>query len=162
MIKKPNRIQKLLHLLGWLRPVTSFFSTRWYRIDETLLNWTGNKISLSRLVGWPVASITTRGAKTGLPRNILLNAFPDGNKIVLIGSNFGSEYNPGWYHNLKKNPECFVELKGWSGKYNARETDGAEREECWQMALSYYSAYEKYQEWASPRKIPTIVLEPVE
>jgi len=30
------------------------------------------------------------------------------------------------------------------------------------MALSYYSAYEKYQEWASPRKIPIIVLEPVE
>jgi deazaflavin-dependent oxidoreductase (nitroreductase family) len=60
---------------------------------------------------------------------------------------------------LKKNPECEIQFRARLRKYTARETDGVEREKYWQLALSYYAGYEKYQERAG-RKIPVMVLEP--
>jgi deazaflavin-dependent oxidoreductase (nitroreductase family) len=84
----------------------------------------------------------------------------DGEKIAVIASNFGRAYNPGWYYNLKADPECEVSWNGRSGKYIAREAEGEEREKYWQLGLSYYAGYEKYKAHAAPRRIPVMVVEP--
>jgi F420H(2)-dependent quinone reductase len=78
----------------------------------------------------------------------------------LIGSNFGQKNNPGWYYNLKANPECEVQFRGRSEKYLARETVGEEREKYWQLAVSYYRGYEIYKTRAAHRQIPVMILEP--
>jgi len=91
-----------------------------------------------------------------------LNGFLVGENIVLIASSFGGVHNPAWYYNLKQNPECDVEMKGHSGRYTAHETEPAERETYWQLALTYYLTYEKYREWAAPyRRIPIMLLTPL-
>jgi len=84
----------------------------------------------------------------------------DRNSIALIASSFGRAHNPGWYYNLKANPECDVLFKGRLGKYVARETSGDEYDHYWKIAVSYYAGYEKYKERAAPRHIPVMVLEP--
>jgi len=84
----------------------------------------------------------------------------DGEKIALIASNFGGKNNPGWYYNLKANPECDVLFNGRTQKYIAQELFDVEREKYYQMAISYYAGYERYKERAAHRHIPVMLLEP--
>jgi len=155
----PNAFQKLLHQFFMLRPVTAFFATWIHQVDKAFLKGTKGKYAISQILGWNIIQLTTIGAKTRQPRTMPLVALFDGEKIALIASSLGRAHNPGWYYNLKKNPECDVQQNGHSKKYIAHEVEGNEREKYWQLALSYYAGYEKYKERAG-RKIPVMVLEP--
>ncbi len=159
-IRHPNLLQKLLHRLVMIRPVTAFFAPRIHRLDKALLEFTKGKHSLAEILGWPIVEITTIGAKTKQPRTMPLIGVIDQERIALIASSFGREHNPGWYYNLKAHPECDVLFNGRSGKYVARETEGEEYQHYWQLAVSYYAGYQKYKERAAPRHIPVMLLEP--
>ena len=142
-----------------LRPVTAFFAPRVHQIDKTILKLTRGKYTATQILGWNIIQLTTIGAKTGQPRMMPLLALWDGANIGLIASSFGREHHPGWYYNLKKNPQCDVQYKGHSSKYLAHEAQGSEYQKYWQLAVSYYAGYEKYGERTN-RKIPVMVLEP--
>jgi deazaflavin-dependent oxidoreductase (nitroreductase family) len=159
MNAQPNAFQKLIHQFFMLRYVTSFFAPWIYQVDKVVLNITNGKYAISEILGWNIIQLTTIGAKTGQPRTMPLVALFDDERVALIASSFGREHNPGWYYNLKKNPECVVQNTGRSSKYIARETNDDEREKYWRLALSYYAGYEKYEERAG-RKIPVMLLEP--
>jgi len=159
MTTSPNAFQKLLHQIFMLRPVTGFFAPWVHRLDKTILKLTRGKYAVSEILGWNIIQLTTIGAKTNQPRTTPLVGLFDGEKIALIASSLGRKNNPGWYYNLKMNPECDVEYMGRSKKYVARETEGNEYEKYWQLALSYYAGYEKYKERAG-REIPVLILEP--
>jgi len=157
---KPNTLQKFLHKIAMLRPVTAFAAPRIHRLDRTLLERTNGKFSILGLLGWPIIEITTIGAKTNQPRSLPLVGIFDKEKIALIASSFGREHNPGWYYNLKAHPECDVLFNGKTGKYISRELEGDEYASYWKIAVSYYAGYEKYKERAAHRHIPVMLLEP--
>ncbi len=159
-ITKPNAFQRLLHRFVMIRPVTAFFAPWIHRLDKALLERTNGKHSLAEILGWPIVEITTLGAKSNLPRTMPLIGVVEGARIALVASSFGREHNPGWYYNLKKNPECDVLFNGRSGKYIARELEGDDYDHYWQLAVSYYAGYEKYKKRASHRHIPIMLLEP--
>lgn len=130
-------------------------------IDRPLLHLSKNRTSLtSILAGLPVIVLTTTGAKSGLQRQTPLAALADGDKVILIASYFGSKKHPGWYYNLKANPEVSVSHKGQTGQYIARLSTGEERAHYWEMAACLYPGYQIYEKRAGDRKIPVIVLEP--
>src|SRR5688572_6495738 len=158
---KPNAFQKLLHSFIMLRPVTTFFAGKTHIIDGMIFNFTKGKHSLSEVLGWNIVQITTIGAKTGKPHQLVLLALINGEKIGVIASNFGRKNYPGWYYNLVKNPTCDVQVNGLWAKYTAREIHGEEYETYWQMAVNSYVGYQKYKERASHRQIPLLVLEPI-
>lgn len=160
-MKRPNFFQKFVHRFFMLKPVTAFFATRTHVMDGFILKLTGGKYTLSEILGWNIAQIITTGAKTGEKHTSILIAVMNGEKIAIIGSNFGRKPNPGWYYNLKKYPECEVHLNGKASMYMARETEGEERESYWNQAVALYAGYEKYKERASHRQIPVILLEPI-
>ena len=143
-----------------IRPVTAFFAPRIHRLDKAVMEWTHGKHSFAEMLGWPIIEITTIGAKTGKPRTMPLIGVVAGEKIALIASSFGREHNPGWYYNLKKNPECEVLSGGRTGRYVARELEGDDYDHYWRLAVSYYVGYERYKERASHRHIPVLLLEP--
>jgi len=159
MTRKPNAFQKLLHRIFMLRPVTEFFAPRVNRIDDAILRLTKGKFTASEILGWNIIQLTTTGAKSGEPRTMPIIALFDGEKIILVASNFGRKHNPAWYYNLKAYPECEVEWKGKAGTYQARETSADQYDKYWQLAVSYYQGYEKYKERAG-RRIPVMLLEP--
>ena len=159
MNARPNAFQKLIHQFFMLRPVTAFFAPWIHQVDKAILKLTMGKFAASEILGWDIIQLTTIGAKTGQPRMMPLVGLFDGEKIALIASSLGREHNPGWYYNLKKNPECDAQWNGRLGTYIAREAEGNEYEKYWQLALSYYAGYEKYKERAG-REIPVMVLEP--
>ena len=143
-----------------LRPVTALFAPLIHKVDKAILKLTEGKYTISEFAGWNIIQLTTIGAKTKQLRTKPLVGVFDDERIALIASSFGREHNPGWYYNLKANPNCYVSFKGKSGEYFARETVGEERERYFQMAVSQYAGYQKYKERALHRHIPVMVLEP--
>ena len=161
MNRKPNALQRLLHRFLMLAPVSAFLAVHLYRLDTLVLKFSKGKHTVAELVGLPMIEITTTGAKTGEARTMPLVSLIDGEKIALIGSNFGRETNPGWYYNLKKNPQCTALVNGRSQTYLARETQNEERQKYWDMAVSLYGGYELYRIRAAHRRIPVMILEPI-
>lgn len=156
----PDSHQKFFHRFLMLEPVSAFLAVVLHRADTFLLRLTKGKRTFTRLAGLPIVQLTAKGAKTGRWRTVPLVGVPDGEKLVLIASNFGQKHYPGWYHNLKAHPECEVRLNGKSETCVARESLGNEREKYFQLAVSYYEGFAKYEERAAPRKVPVMVLEP--
>jgi deazaflavin-dependent oxidoreductase (nitroreductase family) len=158
---KPNIFQRALHRFLMVRPMTAVLIHILHRADTLTWKWNGGAFSLtSALAGLPTFKVTTIGAKSKLPRSVPLVGLPDGEKIALVASNFGQSHHPAWYHNLKANPECQLEINGIDKLYLARQAEGAERHMYWNMAVSYYAGYAVYARSASPRRIPIMVLEP--
>lgn len=143
-----------------LKPVSAFLAKVLHHADAFMLRLTNDKHTFAELVGLPIIQLTTSGAKTGLPRVVPLVGIVEQGAIALVASNFGRNRNPGWYYNLKADPECVAKLNGRSAAYVARETTGDEYEHYWKIALKYYAGYERYKQQAEHRHIPVMVLEP--
>jgi deazaflavin-dependent oxidoreductase (nitroreductase family) len=144
-------------------PVTArFFARTLHKLDKPLLRRSGGKRSLTTwLTGLPIVELTTTGARSGLPRTMPIVGLPDGDRLVLIASNYGQERNPAWYYNLKANPRCSVAFRGQHLEMRAYEAEGEERQRLWDLDLTVYPTRASYAEWASHRHIPVMVLEPV-
>jgi deazaflavin-dependent oxidoreductase (nitroreductase family) len=140
-----------------------FFSFVAHPLDRLSLRLTGNRHSLtSILTGIPVVVLTTRGARSGRSRSVPLLGFKDGDNVGLIASNWGGTNHPGWYHNLRANPEGLLLMAGSRSKRIAREADDQERTRLWSRATAVYPGYDVYAARASHRRIPVLVLEPLE
>jgi len=143
-----------------LPPITWLMARLLHRADALLLRLSGGKLTFAQLSGLPIIELTAIGAKSGKQRTLPLTGLPDGDKYALIASNFGQDHHPGWYFNLKANPECIVKKDGKVRTYVAREADEEENKYYYDMAISYYIGYAAYKQMVKNREIPVIVLEP--
>ena len=159
MRSQPNVVQRAFLWVFALKPVSALLAHILQPADELMLFLTRGKHTVAELV-LPVIELDTIGARSGQRRRHPLGGFLDGDQYILVGSNFGGKHHPAWVHNLRAHPECVVHAHGTSRKYLARETEGDERERCWQFVLRYYKGYELYARRAAPRKISVWILEP--
>jgi deazaflavin-dependent oxidoreductase (nitroreductase family) len=128
------------------------------RIDPPLLRVSGGRVS--SVYPTPVMLLTTKGAKSGQPRTLPLLYLTDGERLILMASNYGKTSHPAWYRNLTANPTVEVLAGKRSGTYTASEIkDAAERDRAWGLALDQYAGYGDYKERAGDRTIPLIRLE---
>jgi len=158
-LKLPNAFQKFIHRFLMLGPVSALLANILHHIDAVVLRLTKDRHTATEIIGLPIIQLTTVGARTGQLRTMPLVGLIDGDKIALIGSNFGRKNNPGWYYNLRAHPQCTVHFNGRAGKYMARPAESGEREKYWQTAVSYYKGYDSYKTRAYQRVIPVMVLE---
>lgn len=143
-----------------LRPITWLMARLLHHADAWMLRLSRGKMTFAQFSGLPIIELTTTGAKTGRLRTIPLTGLPDGENYALIASNFGQAHNPGWYYNLKANPECMVKKNGRTRTCIAREANEQENQYYFDLAVSYYIGYVAYKKRAKDRKIPVMVLEP--
>lgn len=159
---KENPLNALVQRFGQNKLIAQLFSKTAHHLDRPILRRTNGRTSLSSLLtGLPIVSLTTTGRKSGLARTVPLVGLPDGEKIILIASNFGGQRNPAWYYNLKANPEAVLVINGRSAVYIASEATGEEREKYWQQAVNTYLGFRNYETWANHRDIPVMVLRPM-
>lgn len=105
--------------------------------------------------------LTTRGARTGRVRTSELYAFPDGDRLVIVGSRGGSARHPGWAYNLAAHPIATVQHGDVTTEMMAREvTDPDERERLWAMVVEHFPLYASYQK-RTTRLIRLFVLAPM-
>jgi len=142
--------------------MTRFFSLIVVRVDRQFLVLTKGKFAPTGFIaGWPIVNLTTTGVKTGQLRTTPVVGIPDGQKIILIASNFGKPHHPAWYYNLKKNPIATIANKGATIVFKASEASITEQQKYWQTALAIYPGFMLYADRAG-RRIPIIILEPLE
>lgn len=126
-----------------------------------MLRRSGGRRSLTTpLSGMPLITLTTTGARSGLPRHTSLVVVPISGGIVLIASDFGNRHHPDWYYNLSAHPRAQVSLNGQTAFFQARQARGEERQAYWQLAVSLYPVFDAYRRRAKGREIPVMVLEP--
>ena len=99
------------------------------------------------------------GRKSGKKHTHTLLYFRDGERYIVIASNFAGPKHPAWYWNLRDQPHTRLQAGRTRLNVLATEAEGAERERIWAMAVATYSNYTMYQQNTS-RRIPVIVLIP--
>jgi F420H(2)-dependent quinone reductase len=105
--------------------------------------------------------LISTGARSGQPRTATLYAWPDGDRLVLVGSSGGSARHPAWVHNLRAHPDAIVERGRTPTPMRASEVpEGPERDRLWELVVDAFRLYARYQE-RTRRQIPLFVLEPV-
>lgn len=158
---RPNAVQRGFRRLGGTRPLAWVSARVLHHLDGPVLRLSsGRRCVTSAFTGLPVFELTAIGARSGEPRTLPLIGVPDGDRLVLVASNYGQRRNPGWYYNLRANPLCSITFRGRRYEMEAYEADGPERERLWALDLSAYPARNHYARRAGQRHIPVMVLRP--
>lgn len=134
MIRRVFDTQPIGRFLVWIAP----------DVDRLLHALTRGRLGLR--VPMPFASMTTTGARSGLPRTTAVIYFNDGADVIVIASNYGGIRHPAWYHNLKARPQAVLSRGGRSGTYQAAEvSDEAERKRLFELADRVYPGFAPYR-----------------
>jgi len=112
-----------------------------------------------RLGHLPVLLLTTTGRRSGRKRTIPLVYLSDGENMVIIASNGGSDRHPEWWLNLRSQPKAEVQLGADARTVVAHRAEGDERERLWREVVELYHGYDEYRQITS-REIPVVVLTP--
>jgi deazaflavin-dependent oxidoreductase (nitroreductase family) len=158
--ERANAFQRAMRGFAASGPGSWVFSRALYRLDEPIYRLTRGRTTFGRLVsGLPVVILTTTGARSGTPRSVPVLGLPTPDGFAVIASNWGSRRHPGWYHNLRANPEGEVNADGVTRNVRARETEGETRERIWREGLKVYPGWSQYERRAGDRRIAIFILE---
>jgi deazaflavin-dependent oxidoreductase (nitroreductase family) len=100
------------------------------------------------------------GAKSGTERVNPLAFLTDDGRYVVFASKGGAPTNPGWYWNLKANPDVTIEVGTDSIDATASEATGEQRERLFRAQADRFPQFDDYVQKAAGRKIPVMVLTP--
>ncbi|OBF09338.1 nitroreductase [Mycobacterium sp. ACS4054] len=117
--------------------------------------WIGHRMLLI-----PSLLLHTVGAKTGQARTAALTYAKDGDDYLIVASKGGDPRAPGWYHNLRKNPDVEINVGPKRFAVTARPVlpDDPDYARLWQIVnKNNGDRYEAYQSKTS-RPIPVVVL----
>ena len=105
--------------------------------------------------------LTTVGRKSGKIRTVDLLYIKDGDSYVVTASNGGKKTNPGWFFNIKSNPEVTIQVKGQQKKVVAEVAGPEKRSELWARLLEIAPLYKGYEK-KTQREIPMVILHPLD
>lgn len=111
---------------------------------------------LSKIKGMPVCLLTTTGRQSRLARTIPLTYIPNGDRILLVGSQGGMPTHPNWYLNIVADPNVTVEIEGDARAMRAETASPEERAQLWSMVVARYPGYGDYQA-RTEREIPVVI-----
>jgi deazaflavin-dependent oxidoreductase (nitroreductase family) len=161
--RSANPFRRLVRVTAAWPPVSWFYARTLHRIDRLVYRGSRGRATFASWVsGLPIVMLTTTGAKSGRRNTLPLVALPDGDRLVVIASNYGQYRNPGWYHNLCANPSVTCEFEGEMREMVARELEGEERERHYNRGIEIYPGWTQYRERAAHRTIPVMELTPAE
>ena len=96
--------------------------------------------------GTSILILTTTGRKSGEERKNALIYGMAGDNAMIVASKGGNPQHPGWYLNLRDNPEVQVQIKGDKFTAQARDATAEERPELWGQMTEHWPDYDNYQE----------------
>jgi len=111
----------------------------------------------------PNLLLHTVGAKTGQPRTSTLTYARDGDTYLIVASMGGAPRSPGWYHNLKANPDVDIHVGPKRLRATAQPVlpDDPDYARLWRIVnVNNAHRYEAYQRRTS-RPIPVVALTPL-
>jgi deazaflavin-dependent oxidoreductase (nitroreductase family) len=140
-----------------VRPAVAWFSRTalFRRVGPTIMPpleraWrtvSGGRMPLSGL-GVPSLVLHTTGAKSGLARDTELMYCPDGDEMLVTGSNFARDSHPAWTANLLQHPDAAVTVRGRRVEVRASLVPAPEREATWVKLERNWPGYRGYERTA--------------
>jgi len=109
--------------------------------------------------GMPLVLVHNVGAKSGKEYVTPLVYLPEDGRTFVFASKGGAPENPGWFHNLKANPETKIEIGSDTVDVVAVELTGEERDRIYEVQKAQQPQFAEY-EAKTDRKIPVIELAP--
>jgi deazaflavin-dependent oxidoreductase (nitroreductase family) len=104
--------------------------------------------------------LTTTGRRSGLPRTVVVQFFPDGENLVVVAANSGLPTHPAWYLNLTADPRARVEVEGRTLEVRAETMTPDAAAAWWPRVLEGAPDYARYRE-RTDRPLPLVRLVPV-
>lgn len=130
------------------------------QLHDAIYRGTNGRIG-HRMPGVPPSLLLhTTGAKTGQARTTTLTYAPDGDAYLVVASKGGDPRSPGWYHNLKANPEIEINVGTKRFGVTAKPVlpDDPDYGRLWQIVNeNNANRYEAYQA-RTARPIPVVAL----
>jgi deazaflavin-dependent oxidoreductase (nitroreductase family) len=88
--------------------------------------------------------LTTKGRKSGEPRELPLIYAPWNGAYLIVASKGGADAPPAWYLNLEADPEVEVQVKEDRFRARARTATPEEKAEMWSTLTKEWPAYDDY------------------
>jgi F420H(2)-dependent quinone reductase len=142
-------------------PLVQAVGIRFLRVHQLVYERSGGRIG-HRLAGTRNLLLRTRGAKTGQPRTNALTYARDGRSYVVVASMGGAPKSPGWYFNLKAEPDAEIQVGTRHVPVTARFVlpGDPDRDRLWELVnRNNGNRYANYQT-LTDRPIPIVVLTP--
>jgi deazaflavin-dependent oxidoreductase (nitroreductase family) len=149
------------------RAVARFSRTRFFRrvgpaimppLERAIAGLTGGRVQMSGLLV-PSLVLHSVGAKSGLERDTTLMYCPEGERMLVTGSNFARDAHPAWTSNLLAHPDAAVSIRGRRIEVRAELVGDEEREEVWAYIERQWPGYRGYER-ASGRTLRIFRLTP--
>ncbi len=102
-----------------------------------------------RFVGRNLLILSTMGRRTGQRRSTLLYYVQDGEDYVVIASNGGDDRYPGWWHNIRANPDVEIEVGRSRISCEAEPVREADRRPLFVKLARVFPGYTKYEQRTS-------------
>jgi deazaflavin-dependent oxidoreductase (nitroreductase family) len=103
--------------------------------------------------------LETVGRKSGKPRSSPVLYLRDGDSLVVLGANAGSDRAPAWWLNLEAAGEATAVVGGERRRVRSRIVAGEERRRLWEAFVEMYPQAEEYTRFTD-RELPLAALEP--
>jgi deazaflavin-dependent oxidoreductase (nitroreductase family) len=142
-------------------PVVQAVGVRVLKVHQAVYERSGGRVG-HWFFGTHNLLLRTVGARTGQQRTSALVYVRDGRDYVVVASMGGAPRSPGWYHNLRADPEVEIQVGTKRLPVTARAVlpGDPDRERLWALAdknnAGRYAAYQR----ATSRPIPVVVLTP--
>ena len=132
---------------------------RLYVLANRAANVVVYRLGLRRFRGGELLMLTTVGRKTGRRRVTPVLYLRDGDDWIVVASNGGADWEPGWWLNLQAGSPGEVTIAGRTTPVSAREVEDPEREQVYQRLLAEVFDYDTYQAKVS-RRLAVVRLSP--
>lgn len=133
-------------------------------LHDKLHKASGGRIGHTIPFGPPALILHTVGAKTGVARANTLTYARDGEDYLVVASKGGEPTAPGWYHNLKKNPQVEINVGPKRFPVTARAVfpDDPDFPRLWRIVNDMRGNKDRYigYQKRTTRQIPVVVLSP--
>lgn len=80
--------------------------------DRRVVDRTKGRFSLFGPLSMPELLLTTTGRRSGQPRTSVLSYIHEGDRLLVMGSNFGQQHHPSWSSNLVAEPQASISMAG--------------------------------------------------
>ena len=154
-----GRLERKLETL----PAVQKIGVQALKVHQFVYERSGGRVGHRMLgTGTRALLLYTVGAKTGQPRTNALTYVKDGVDYVVIASMGGAPRSPGWYHNLRAQPEAEMNVGPRRLRVTARFVlpGDPDRDRLWKLADDNNNhRYRQYQT-LTDRPIPIVVLTP--
>jgi deazaflavin-dependent oxidoreductase (nitroreductase family) len=118
------------------------------------------RLRLRRFRGADLLYLTTAGRTSGKHRTTPLLYLRETDAWVVVASNGGADWQPGWWLNLQAGSPATVEVDGRRARVTGNEIVGAEREQMWRTLNEKVVDYQEYQDKVS-RRLAVVRLSPI-